>query len=154
MDTTRTELKNTPTHDNLRRGFLREAGNAHRYLYFARIAGIEGLPGPAKILNDLAESCLCNAHGHLDLLKRFGDPFTDLPMGASEHNLLAAVTSTAEEADEFYPDLVKKAQEDGCPDIAGWFATLTRTSRNHSERLDQALAEMHQGLATTKEKTA
>jgi len=146
LDTMDDELKGLATHENLKRAFLREAGNAHRYLYFARIAEIEGFPAPAQLFRDLAESCLCNAHGNLDFLKRVGDPATDLPIGESEDNLLAAITSATGDSNDFYPQLTEAAHQEGQADIANWFATMERTSRNHSEKLHRALTQLRATL--------
>lgn len=138
------DLQDTTTHDNLKRAFLREAGNAHRYLYFARIAEIEGFPEPARLLRDLAESCLCNAHGNLDFLKIGGDPYSDLPIGETANNLLAAIASVTEDQTGLYPECAGAAKVDGYPDIANWFETMTRTSRSHTEKLHRALTEVQE----------
>lgn len=141
-----TDLIGLPTHDHLKRAFAREAGNAHRYLYFARIAEIEGFPGPAQLFQDLAESALCNAHGSLDFLKLVGDPFSDRLIGESEQNLLAAATSVTIDQQNIYPAFAAVALRDGQADIASWFATLARTSRNHGDKLHRALTELSEKL--------
>ena len=137
-------LKGLNTHEGLKQGFLRETGNAHRYLYFARIAEIEGFPAPARLFRDLAESCLCNAHGNLDFLKRVGDPFTDLPVGETVDNLLAAIASVTEDHNELYPTLASEARRDGYADIANWFDTMVRSSRNHTEKLHLVLTRLQE----------
>lgn len=141
-----TDPKEFPSHDHLKRAFGREAGHAGRYLYFARIAEIEGYPEAAQLFHDLAESCQCNAHGHLDFLKRFGDPCTDLPIGETADNLLAAIAAVTEDGHALYPESAEAAGRDGYADIANWFATLTRTSRNHSAKLHRALSQVTESL--------
>lgn len=140
------DLHNMKTYVGLKRAFLREAGNAHRYLYFARIAEIEGFPEPAQLFRDLAESCLCNAHGNLDFLKRAGDPFSDLPIGETESNLMAALASVTEDQTALYPDLASAAKVDGYADIANWFETMTRTSRRHTDKLHRILTGLQEKL--------
>lgn len=142
-----TDSKGLPSHDHLKLAFAREAGHVGRYLYFAGIAEIEGFSGPARLFRDLAESCLCNAHGHLDFLKRFGDPFTDLPIGETGDNLLAAIAAVTEDGHNFYPECAEAAGREGFADLANWFATLARTSRNQSERLSQVTDSLDKGAA-------
>jgi rubrerythrin len=141
-----TDPKGLPSHDHLKTAFAREAGHVGRYLYFARIAEIEGFPGPAQLFRDLAESCLCNAHGHLDFLKRFGDPCTDLPIGESGDNLLAAIAAVTEDGHNLYPEGAEAAGRDGFADLANWFATMARTSRSHGEKLHRALSLVAESL--------
>lgn len=141
-----TDLNGLPSHDSLKIAFAREAGNASRYLYFARIAEIEGFPEAGQLFRDLAESCLCNAHGHLDFLKLVGDPFTDLAIGETGDNLLAAIASVTEDGHSRYPECAEAAARDGYADIANWFATMARTSRSHTAKLHQALNQVAANL--------
>jgi len=141
-----TDLKGLASHVNLKAAFVREAGNASRYLYFARIAEIEGFPEAAQLFRDLAESCLCNAHGHLDFLKLVGDPFSDLPIGETGDNLMAAVAAVTEDGHTLYPECADAAARDGYADIANWFATMARTSRSHTAKLHQALNQVAASL--------
>lgn len=141
-----TDLKGLASHDNLKTAFAREAGNASRYLYFARIAEIEGFPGAAQLFRDLAESCQCNAHGHLDFLKLIGDPYTDLPIGETGDNLRSAIAAVTGDAHNLYPEFAADAGHDGYADIANWFATLARTSRNQNEKLHLALNQVTASL--------
>ena len=50
-----TDLKGLQTHSNLKNSFSEEAGAAQRYLYFAKIADIEGFQDVAQLFRDLAE---------------------------------------------------------------------------------------------------
>ncbi len=43
------ELRGLATHDKLKAAFRAEAGTVLRYLYFARIAEIEGFPDVAQL---------------------------------------------------------------------------------------------------------
>jgi len=133
-------LQGLSTHARLKQAFLAEAGTVQRYLYFAKIADIEGFPDAAQLFRDLAESGVCNAHGNLDFLKRVGDPDTDLPMGETGQNLTAAISSTVREQTELYPRLAQTAHDEGLLDIANWFETMAKTKRSHEEKLKKALA--------------
>src|SRR5205814_6945121 len=66
------ELKGSKTHRNLRDAFAGESMANRRYLYFAKIADVEGYPEIAGNFRDTAEGETGHAHGHLDYLKRAG----------------------------------------------------------------------------------
>ena len=145
------ELHGLLTHDKLKQAFRAEAGTVLRYLYFARIADIEGFPDVAQLFRDLAKSGICNADGHLDFLKRIGDPDTDLPIGETDQNLIAAISSTIREQTELYPLLAQTATSDGLLDIANWFETMTKTKKAHEEKLKRSLAQLNLALRDEKE---
>src|SRR5258708_25635545 len=84
-------LKGTKTHQNLKDAFAGESQANRRYLYFAKIADVEGQPEIAGLFRDTAEGETGHAHGHLDYLKPAGDPVTDQPIGDSMLNLKSAV---------------------------------------------------------------
>ena len=77
------DLKGTKTHKNLKDAFAAESQANRRYLYFAKIADIEGQPDIGGLFRDTAEGETGHAHGHLDYLKPAGDPVTDQPIGNS-----------------------------------------------------------------------
>lgn len=144
------ELRGLATHDKLKAAFRAEAGTVLRYLYFARIAEIEGFPDVAQLFRDLAESGVCNAHGNLDFLKRVGDPDTDLPIGETDQNLTAAISSTLREEAEFYPQVAQIAHQEGLLDIANWFETMTKSKKAHESKLKQALELLLQTIRDEK----
>src|SRR5436853_140757 len=74
-------LKGSKTHQNLKDAFAGESMANRRYLYFAKVADVEGYPEIAGNFRDTAEGETGHAHGHLDYLKKCGDPATDLPFG-------------------------------------------------------------------------
>lgn len=131
-------LRGTKTHRNLKEAFASESQANRRYLYFARLAEIEGQPEIAKLFRDIAESETGCAHGHLDYLKQVGDPATDLPIGDSLLNLKAAVHSETYEYTDMYPAMAKTAREEGFSEIADWFETLAKAAKTHAGRLDKA----------------
>src|ERR1700721_1966132 len=63
-------LKGTKTHQNLKDAFAGESQANRRYLYFAKIADVEGQPEIAGLFRDTAEGETGHAHGHLDYLKQ------------------------------------------------------------------------------------
>ena len=73
------DLNGTRTHDNLKAAFAGEFQANRRYLYFAKIADVEG---------------------HLHYLKRVGAPATGLPIGESDANLRGSVAGKTHEYTE------------------------------------------------------
>ena len=96
-------LKGTKTHENLKAAFAGESQANRRYLYFAKVADVEGQPEIAGLFRDTAEGETGHAHGHLDYLKSVGDPATGLPLGDSLLNLKAAVHGETHEYTDMYP---------------------------------------------------
>src|ERR1700756_5230032 len=73
------DLKGSKTQKNLKDAFAGESMANRRYLYFAKVADVEGYPEIAGNFRDTAEGETGHAHGHLDYLKKVGDPATGLP---------------------------------------------------------------------------
>ncbi len=133
------ELKGSKTQDNLKAAFAGESQANRRYLYFAKTADVEGHPDIAGLFRDTAEGETGHAHGHLDFLKKVGDPATDLPIGDTTTNLKAAIAGETYEYTEMYPAFAKTAREEGFEEIAEWFETLARAERSHAGRFQKGL---------------
>ncbi len=138
-------LKGTQTEANLKAAFSGESGANRRYLYFAKIADVEGYPEIAGNFRDTAEGETGHAHGHMDWLRSVGDPATGLPMGGTSQNLAAAVAGETYEYTEMYPGMAKKAREEGFPEIADWFETLARAEKSHAGRFAKLLDGLKKG---------
>ena len=136
------ELKGTRTHQNLKDAFAGESQANRRYLYFAKVADIEGYPEIAANFRDTAEGETGHAHGHLDYLKRVGDPATGLPIGDSALNLAAAVAGETHEYTDMYPGFAKTARAEGFAEIADWFETLAKAEKSHAGRFQALLDEI------------
>ena len=133
------DLKGSKTHDNLKAAFAGESQANRRYLYFAKVADVEGYPEIASNFRETAEGETGHAHGHLDFLKRVGDPATGLPFGDSETNLKASVAGETHEYTDMYPGMAKTARGEGFDEIADWFETLAKAERSHANRFQKAL---------------
>ena len=133
------ELKGTKTHANLREAFAAESQANRRYLYFAKVADVEGHPDLAGLFRDTAEGETGHAHGHLDYLKRIGDPVTGEPIGDTEKNLKSAVEGETYEYTQMYPGFAKTARDEGFVEIAEWFETLAKAEKSHAGRFAQGL---------------
>ena len=133
------QLKGSKTHDNLKAAFAGESQANRRYLYFAKVADVEGYPEIAGNFRETAEGETGHAHGHLDYLKSVGDPATDLPIGPTEDNLKAAIAGETHEYTDMYPGMAKTARKEGFSEIADWFETLAKAETSHAGRFQDLL---------------
>ncbi len=133
------QLKGSKTEQNLKDAFAGESQANRRYLYFAKVADVEGYPEVASNFRETAEGETGHAHGHLDFLKAVGDPATGLPIGDSVQNLAAAIAGETHEYTDMYPGMAKSAREEGFAEIADWFETLAKAEKSHAGRFDRML---------------
>ena len=132
-------LNGTKTHDNLKAAFAGESQANRRYLYFAKIADVEGHPDVAGLFRDTAEGETGHAHGHLEYLEKCGDPATGLPIGATADNLKASIAGETHEYTDMYPGMAKTARDEGFDEIADWFETLAKAERSHANKFQRTL---------------
>jgi rubrerythrin len=133
------QLNGSKTHQNLKDAFAGESQANRRYLYFAKQADVEGQPDIAGLFRDTAEGETGHAHGHLDYMKKVGDPATGLPIGETSDNLKAAIAGETHEYTDMYPGMAKTAREEGFAEIADWFETLAKAEKSHAGRFTQGL---------------
>ncbi len=135
-------LKGTKSHDNLKAAFAGESQANRRYLYFARVADIEGFPDVGGLFRDTSEAETGHAFGHLDFLKEVGDPCTDVPIGSTDKNLKSAVEGETYEYTEMYPGFAKTARDEGLAELAEWFETLAKAEKSHAGRFSKGLSTL------------
>ena len=133
------DIKGTRTHENLKSAFAGESQANRRYMYFAKVADVEGYPEIAMNFRETAEGETGHAHGHLDFLKAVGDPATGLPMGDTALNLKAAIAGETHEYTDMYPGMARTARDEGFKEIADWFETLAKAEKSHAGRFDKML---------------
>jgi rubrerythrin len=132
------KLDGTKTHEHLKEAFAGESQANRRYLYFAKVADIEGYPEVAGLFKDTADGETGHAHGHLDFLKQVGDPATGKPIGDTLKNLQSAVAGETYEYQSMYPGFAKTARDEGFAEIAEWFETLAKAEKSHAGRFEKA----------------
>ena len=132
-------LKGTKTHENLKSAFAGESQANRRYLYFAKVADVDGYPEIASNFRETGEGETGHAHGHLDYLKQVGDPATGKPVGDTASNLKAAVAGETHEYTDMYPGFAKTARAEGLNEIADWFETLAKAEKSHAGRFQKLL---------------
>ena len=133
------QLKGSKTEKNLKDAFAGESQANRRYLYFAKIADVEGYPEVASNFRETAEGETGHAHGHMDFLKPVGDPATGLPIGDTQANLKAAIAGETHEYTDMYPGFARSAREEGFVEIADWFETLAKAEKSHAGRFQKLL---------------
>jgi rubrerythrin len=136
------ELNGTKTHENLKEAFAGESQANRRYLYFAKVADVEGYPEVASNFRETAEGETGHAHGHLDYLKQVGDPATGLPIGDTLENLKASVAGETHEYTDMYPGMAKTARDEGFGEIADWFETLAKAEKSHAGRFESMVSKV------------
>ena len=136
------ELKGSRTHQNLKEAFAGESQANRRYLYFAKTADIEGYPEVGGLFRDTAEAETGHAHGHLEYMKKVGDPATGMPFTEVSEMLSSAVAGATHEYTDMYPGMAKAAREEGFEEIADWFETLAKAERSHAGKFQKALDEI------------
>ena len=132
-------LAGSKSHQNLKEAFAGESQANRRYLYFARIADIEGYPDIGGLFRDTSEAETGHAFGHLDFLKEVGDPCTGVPIGSTEKNLKSAIEGETYEYTEMYPGFAKTARDEGFLELAEWFETLAKAEKSHAGRFNKGL---------------
>jgi rubrerythrin len=135
-------LKDTKSHKNLKEAFAGESQANRRYLYFARVADIEGYPDVGGLFRDTSEAETGHAFGHLDFLKEVGDPVTNVAIGTTENNLKSAVEGETYEYTEMYPGFAKTARQEGLNELAEWFETLAKAEKSHAGRFSKGLNQI------------
>jgi rubrerythrin len=133
------DLTGSKTFENLKRAFASEAQANRRYLYFARLADVEGYPEIAGLFRDTAEGEAGHAQGYLDLIREVGDPATGLPIGDTPKNLESAIAGETHETLEVYPAMAATARAEGYLEIATWFERLAKAEGNHAARFKKGL---------------
>jgi rubrerythrin len=133
------DLRGSKTHENLKHAFASESQANRRYLYFARVADIEGYPEIGGLFRDASEAETGHAFGLMYFLKPVGDPATGVPFGSTRANLQSAIEGETYEYTQMYAGMARTAREEGFPEIAEWFETLAKAERSHAGRLTKAL---------------
>jgi rubrerythrin len=133
------ELKGTVTYENLASALARDAQASRLCTLFARVAEIEGYPEMARVLREITESQILFADGHIDFLRRVGDPITGAPIGETLQNLQSVISAELQDASEVLPRMVSTANGEGFPDIASWFESLAKAKQAHVGRVREAL---------------
>ena len=135
-------LKGSKTEKSLKDAFAGESQANRRYLYFAAKADVEGYNDISAVFRSTAEGETGHAHGHLDYIKKVGDPATNLPLNDVPEMLKSAVAGETHEYTDMYPGMAMTARTEGFAEIADWFETLAKAERSHAGKFQRALETM------------
>lgn len=127
------------SYEDLKSAFSEEAALAFRYLYFAKVAEIEGHEHIARTCREVAEGGLCNAHGSVDFLRQLGAEVPQDGVGDTEQNLRTALAIESRDHAVLYPNMAARARSMGLYDIASWFETLGKLKQHHARLLREHL---------------
>ena len=136
------DLAGSRTHANLVQAFTQEARANRLYLYFARLADLEGQHEVAQVFRDAAQGETGHAHGHLDFLREVGEPTTGRPVGDTRQNLETAMLLEESETTQSYPEMAQVARQEGFEEIARWFESLARAEDSHAEEFRSHLGKL------------
>ena len=128
------DLNGTATHENLIAAFSRDAQACRLLALYGQIAELEGYPDEARLFREVLESQQVFADGHLDFLRRVGDPLSGRSVGETALNLEAVIASSQEDLEKELPQMAATAHAEGFADIASWFETLVIAKRAHAKR--------------------
>jgi rubrerythrin len=140
-------LLGSRTQENLEAAFAQDAQSIQLFGYFAKIAQIEGFSDAARTWEELAESQQQFTHGHLDFLKRVGEPLARHRMGETSQNLAAGIAIEQLDAAERLEQMARTAHAEGFPDIASWFESISDAKRARVARLQDGLSQTKEDQA-------
>jgi len=135
------DLKGSQTEQCLKDAFAGESKANRRYLYFANMADINGMPDVASVFRNTGEGETGHAHGHMEYLidGGSGDPETGLPAATVREALESAIAGETHEYTDMYPGMAKTARDEGFDEIADWFETLAKAERSHANKFKKTL---------------
>jgi len=124
------------TDDNLRAAFAGESQANRRYLAFAAKADAEGFKQVARLFRAVAEAETIHAHAHLRAMKG---------IGATVHNLEAAIAGEAYEFQSMYPDFVRTAERENSSAALPGFRNAMAVEKTHFDLFNEALNTVKSG---------
>ncbi len=142
-------VKGTKTEQNLLKAFAGESQARTRYTFFASAAKKEGYEQIAGIFLETAEQEKEHAKRFFKFLEGGDATITaSYPagkIGTTSENLLAAAMGEKEEWDVLYPDFAKVAEEEGFPEVAAAFRSISTVESEHEKRYLKLLGHLTDG---------
>lgn len=142
-------VKGTKTEQNLLKAFAGESQARTRYTFFASAAKKEGYEQIAGVFLETAEQEKEHAKRFFKFLEGGDATITaSYPagkIGTTSENLLAAAMGEKEEWDVLYPDFAKVAEEEGFPEVAAAFRSISTVESEHEKRYLKLLGHLTDG---------
>lgn len=128
------ELKGSKTEKNLMEAFAGESQARNKYTYFASVAKKEGYEQIAALFLETAE----NEKEHAKIwFKQFHG------IGNTAECLMAAAAGERAEWTDMYARMAAEAKEEGFNEIAALFEGVGKIEKEHEERYNALLANIH-----------
>jgi rubrerythrin len=150
-------IKGTQTEKNLLKAFAGESQARNRYTYAASIAKKEGYEQIAGIFLETAEQEKQHAKRFFRFLEggmvEITAAYPAGILGTTAQNLKAAADGEHEEYSLLYPEFARIAKEEGFPQVAAQFNTVSVAEKNHERRYRLLLENLEKGLVFKKEQS-
>jgi rubrerythrin len=150
-------IKGTQTEKNLLKAFAGESQARNRYTYAASVAKKEGYEQVAAQFLETADQEKQHAKRFFRFLEGGMLEITvAYPAGViatTVDNLRAAADGEHEEWSKLYPEFAKIAKEEGFPQIAAQFNTISKAEAYHEQRYRILLNDVEKGLVFKKEQS-
>ena len=156
------KLQGTKTAGNLMKAFAGESQARNRYTYYASVANNEGY----KQIRDVFQETADHEKEHAKRFYKFLlAGLEELPasimveaeypvaQGTTLDNLKAAAMGEKEEWDELYPMFADIADEEGFPEIAEAFRSISVSEKYHEDRFNKLAANIEKDTTFKKEGT-
>ena len=132
------KIKGTKTEINLLTAFAGESQARNRYTYFASQAKKEGFEQISYIFAETADNEKEHAKRFFKFLEggetTVQSAFPAGVIGKTLDNLRAAAAGEHHEYSMLYPGFAKVADEEGFPEVAGVFRTVSVSEKQHEKR--------------------
>ncbi len=150
-------IKGTQTEKNLLKAFAGESQARNRYTYAASIAKKEGFEQIAGIFLETADQEKQHAKRFFRFLEggmvEITAAYPAGILGTTAQNLKAAADGEHEEYSLLYPEFARIAKEEGFPQVAAQFNTVSVAEKNHEKRYRLLLENLEKGLVFKKEQS-
>ncbi len=148
-------LKGTRTEKNLLASFAGESQARNRYTFAADVAKKEGFEQIAAVFTETAEQERMHAKRFFRFLEG-GDleitaTYPAGVIGTTLENLKAAALGENHEYTVLYPEAAKIADEEGFPEIAAQFRSISTAEKHHEERFAALAKNIEEGVVFKRE---
>jgi rubrerythrin len=148
-------IKGTQTEKNLLKAFAGESQARNRYTYAASAAKKEGYEQIAAVFQETADQEKQHAKrffrflegGMVEITAGYPAGLT----GTTIENLKAAANGEHEEYSVIYPEFARIAKEEGFPQVAAQFNSVSKAEQNHERRYRLVLENLEKSLIFKKE---
>lgn len=149
-------LKGSKTEQNLLKAFAGESQARNRYTYFASQAKKEGYVQISMIFEETANHEKEHAKRFFKFLEG-GDleitaSYPAGKVGTTLENLKAAAAGEKHEHTELYPGFANVADEEGLPEVAKAFRSISIAEKQHEKRYNDLASNVENGTVFKKDK--